>query len=79
VSGAEGMSSRCLCTSGAGVRPAVGFRPAPGIFHLRRYIDGYGRQRQFKLGSADLLSLEQARRLGQSALAKALLGDDPQT
>jgi integrase len=42
------------------------------------YIDGYGRQRQFKLGPGDVLSLEQARRLGRSALAEALLGSDPQ-
>jgi Arm DNA-binding domain len=54
-------------------------RSSGGKTFYQRYIDGYGRQRQFKLGSADLLSLEQARRLGQSALAKALLGDDPQT
>jgi len=53
-------------------------RPSGGKTFYQRYIDGYGRQRQFKLGSADVLSLEQARRLGRSALAEALLGADPQ-
>ena len=46
---------------------------------MSRYVDARGRQRQFKLGSADVLLLEQARRLGRSVLAKALLGADPQT
>lgn len=53
-------------------------RSSGGKTFYQRYVDGYGRQRQFKLGSADVLSLEQARRLGRSALAEALLGADPQ-
>ena len=49
-----------------------------GRTFYQRYVDARGRQRQFKLGSADVLSVEQARRLGRSALAEALLGSDPQ-
>ena len=54
-------------------------RASGGKTFYQRYFDAYGRQRQFKLGSADVLSVEQARRLGRSALAEALLGADPQT
>jgi integrase len=53
-------------------------RSSGGKTFYQRYIDGYGRQRQFKLGSANVISIEQARRLGRSALAEALLGADPQ-
>ena len=54
-------------------------RSSGGKTFYQRYIDAHGRQRQFKLGRADVLSLEQARRLGRSALAEALFGADPQT
>jgi hypothetical protein len=59
----------------------------PDTFHLRarlkiyrssRYVDARGRQRQFKIGAAHVLSVEQARRKGRSVLAEALLGADPQ-
>ena len=53
-------------------------RSSGGKTFYQRYVDARGRQRQFKLGSADVLSVEQARRLGRSVLAKALLGADPQ-
>jgi len=53
-------------------------RASGGKTFYQRYFDAYGRQRQFKLGSADVLSVEQARRLGRSAAAEALLGSDPQ-
>jgi Arm DNA-binding domain len=53
-------------------------RASGGKTFYQRYFDAYGRQRQFKLGSAAVLSLEQARRLGRSAVAEALLGSDPQ-
>src|ERR1700735_1477994 len=52
------------------------FDPAQKGFLLE--VRASGPQRQFKLGSADVLSLDQARRLGRSALAEALLGSDPQ-
>jgi integrase len=44
----------------------------------QRYVDERGRQRQFKIGAADVLSVEQARRKGRSVVAEALLGADPQ-
>jgi integrase len=53
-------------------------RASGGKTFYQRYFDVYSRQRQFKLGPADVLSVEQARRAGRSALAEALLGADPQ-
>jgi integrase len=44
----------------------------------QRYVDARGRQRQFKIGAANVLSVEQARRKGRSVVAEALLGADPQ-
>jgi len=46
--------------------------------YYQRYIEERGRERQFKLGRADILSIEQARRKGRSVLARVLLGDSPQ-
>jgi integrase len=45
----------------------------------QRYVDAHGRQRQFKIGAANVLTVEQARRKGRSVVAEALLGADPQT
>jgi len=53
-------------------------RASGGKTFYQRYFDAYGRQRQFKLGPAGVLSVEQARRAGRSAVAEALLGTDPQ-
>ena len=44
----------------------------------QRYVDARGRQRQFKIGAANVLTVEQARRKGRSVVAEALLGPDPQ-
>jgi len=46
--------------------------------YYQRYCDERSRERQFKIGRADVLTAEKARRAGQSILAKALLGDNPQ-
>ncbi len=46
--------------------------------YYQRYCDERARERQFKIGRADVLTTEKARRVGQSILAKALLGDNPQ-
>ncbi len=46
--------------------------------YYQRYCDERARERQFKIGRADVLTTEKARRAGQSILAKALLGDNPQ-
>jgi len=53
-------------------------RASGGKTFYQRYLDAYGRQRQFKLGPASVLSVEQARHAGRSAVAEALLGTDPQ-
>src|SRR5579875_2035230 len=46
-------------------------RATGGKTYYQRYTDARGRERQYKIGPADVLSLTQARR-------KALLGPDPQ-
>lgn len=53
-------------------------RPSGGKTYYQRYTDVRGRDRQFKLGPADVITLDQARRLGRTILAHAVLGDDPQ-
>ena len=53
-------------------------RCSGGKTYYQRYTDERGRERQFKIGSADVLSLEQARRKGRQIVAEALLGADPQ-
>ena len=53
-------------------------RASGGRTFYQRYVDARGRQHQFKVGPADVLSVEQARRLGRAVSAKALLGSDPQ-
>jgi integrase len=44
----------------------------------QRYRDSYGRERQFKIGSARFLTVFQARRKARAVVAKAILGSDPQ-
>jgi len=46
--------------------------------YYQRYCDERARERQFKIGRADVLTADKARKVGQSILAKALLGDSPQ-
>jgi len=46
--------------------------------YYQRYCDERGRERQFKIGRADVLTSDQARRAGRSILARAVLGDNPQ-
>jgi integrase len=46
--------------------------------YYQRYCDERGRERQFKIGRADILTTEQARRSGRAILARALLGENPQ-
>jgi hypothetical protein len=42
------------------------------------YTDERGRERQFKIGPADALTLQQARRKARQIKAEAILGGDPQ-
>jgi len=53
-------------------------RASGGKTYYQRYTDERGRERQYKIGPADALTLEQARRKARLVLAQALLGDDPQ-
>jgi integrase len=53
-------------------------RCSGGKTYYQRYTDERGRERQYKLGSADVLSLDQARRKARQIVAEALLGADPQ-
>src|ERR1044072_638910 len=53
-------------------------RASGGKTFYQRYTDKRGRERQFKIGPADVLGLDQARRKARFVLAQALSGDDPQ-
>lgn len=53
-------------------------RCSGGKTYYQRYTDERGRERQYKIGSADVLSLDQARRKAKQVVAEALLGADPQ-
>lgn len=53
-------------------------RASGGKTYYQRYREARGRERQYKIGSAAVLTLDQARRRGREILAKALLGADPQ-
>ena len=49
-----------------------------GKTYYQRYTDERGRERQYKIGPADVLTLDQARRKARQVVAEALLGADPQ-
>lgn len=53
-------------------------RCSGGKTFYQRYTDERGRERQYKIGSADVLALDQARRKARQVVAEALLGADPQ-
>jgi len=53
-------------------------RASGGKTFYQRYTDVRGRERQFKLGPAEVLTLDQARRKARLVLAQALIGEDPQ-
>jgi integrase len=53
-------------------------RRSGGKTYYQRYTDERGRERQFKIGPADVLALDQARKKARIILAQALLGADPQ-
>ena len=52
-------------------------RRSGGKTYYQRYTDNRGRERQFKIGPADVLPLSAARRLAQKVQAQALIGEDP--
>ncbi len=53
-------------------------RSTGGKTFYQRYRDTHGRERQFKIGSAQVLTVSQARRKARAILAEAILGRDPQ-
>jgi integrase len=53
-------------------------RSSGGKTFYQRYTDERGRERQYKIGPADALTLDQARKKARIVLAQALLGADPQ-
>src|SRR5215471_798184 len=53
-------------------------RNSGGKTYYQRYTDTRGRERQYKLGAADVITLVQARRKARTILAQAVLGPDPQ-
>ncbi|MFZ2067463.1 MAG: site-specific integrase, partial [Xanthobacteraceae bacterium] len=56
----------------------VEVRSTGGKTFYLRYRDAHGRERQFKIGSAHVLTVSQARRKARAVLAEAILGHDPQ-
>ena len=53
-------------------------RSSGGKTYYQRYTDERGRERQFKVGPADVLTLRQARRKALQIKAEAILGGNPQ-
>ena len=53
-------------------------RASGGKTYYQRYTDERGRERQFKIGPADAVTLQQARRKARQIKAEAILGGDPQ-
>jgi integrase len=53
-------------------------RQTGGKTFYQRYRDAHGRERQFKIGSAHVLTVSQARHKARAVLAEAILGRDPQ-
>ena len=53
-------------------------RASGGKTYYQRYTDERGRERQYKIGPADVLTLRQAKRKATQIKAQAILGNDPQ-
>ncbi|MBS0535714.1 MAG: tyrosine-type recombinase/integrase [Proteobacteria bacterium] len=53
-------------------------RSSGGKTYYQRYTDERGRERQYKIGPSDVVTLDQARRKAKQVVAEALLGADPQ-
>src|SRR3569833_637659 len=53
-------------------------RLSGGKTFYQRYTDERGRERQYKIGPSDVVTLDQARRKARQIVAEALLGADPQ-
>jgi integrase len=53
-------------------------RKTGGRTFYQRYRDQRGRERQYKIGAGEILTIKQARKKAREVLAQALLGTDPQ-
>ena len=53
-------------------------RASGGRTYYQRYTDERGRERQYKIGPADVLTLRQAKRKAIQVKAQVILGSDPQ-
>ena len=53
-------------------------RATGGKTYYQRYRTPHGRERQFKIGAASVLTVQQARRKAKAIAAAALIGTDPQ-
>jgi integrase len=53
-------------------------RASGGKTYYQRYTDDRGRERQYKVGPADVLTLRQAKRKAMQIKAQAILGSNPQ-
>jgi len=53
-------------------------RSSGGKTYYQRYTDERGRERQFKIGAANVLTLRQAKRKALQIKAEAILGNNPQ-
>jgi integrase len=53
-------------------------RQSGGKTYYQRYRDRHGRERQYKIGSAAVLTVQQARTKAREIAAQAALGSDPQ-
>jgi integrase len=78
---------RCVCPPGkskidyfdlARTGFLVEVRPTGRRTFYQRYVDEHGRERQYRIGPADVLTLDQARSKAKQVVAEALLGPDPQ-
>src|SRR5664280_1819368 len=54
-------------------------RASGGKTYYQRYTDERGRERQYKVGPADGLTVRQAKRKAKQIKAEAILGSDPQS
>jgi integrase len=53
-------------------------RNSGGRTFYQRYRDQRGRERQYKIGAGEIITIKQARKKAREVLAQALLGSDPQ-
>jgi integrase len=53
-------------------------RSSGGKTFYQRYRDDHGREKQFKIGSASVLTISKARRRARDVLVSSMVGNDPQ-